>query len=94
MKPTKLIGCLQQLVLLISCSMQDAKVVDSACLALHNIAESYASKPNLLGMLSSGGVIQQVLQMVRQNQQPPAICTVELCTQSHDQQWKRHIRYP
>lgn len=42
----------------------DSKVVDNACIALSHIAEAFASHPELLAQLSSGGLITQALQLV------------------------------
>ena len=44
--------------------MQDAKVVDNACLALSRIAEAFAHKPANLNMLCEHGLITTALQLV------------------------------
>lgn len=41
-------------------------MVDNACTALSNIADAFKGKPELLTVLSSGGLITQALQLVRQ----------------------------
>lgn len=44
--------------------VQDAKVVDNACLALSRIAEAFAHKPDSLNMLCEHGLITNALQLV------------------------------
>lgn len=39
-------------------------MVDNACVALSNISIAFASKPDLLEVLSNGGLISQALQLV------------------------------
>mmetsp|Transcript_11522 Transcript_11522/g.28178 ORF Transcript_11522/g.28178 Transcript_11522/m.28178 type:complete len:2013 (-) Transcript_11522:941-6979(-) len=43
---------------------QDAKVVDGACMALSHIAEALSNNSSLLGVLSSGNLISQVLELI------------------------------
>lgn len=45
--------------------LQDAKVVDNACLALSRIAEAFAHRPANLNMLCEHGLITNALQLVR-----------------------------
>lgn len=42
----------------------DAKVVDNACVALSSIAEAFATKSDLLELLSTQGLINQALQLI------------------------------
>lgn len=44
--------------------MQDAKVVDNACLALSRIAEAFAHRPASLNMLCDFGLITNAVQLV------------------------------
>jgi len=45
--------------------VQDAKVVDNACLALSRIAEAFAHRPASLNMLCEFGLISNAVQLVR-----------------------------
>lgn len=45
-------------------NMQDAKVVDNACLALSRIAEAFAHKPASLNQLCEHGLINNAVQLV------------------------------
>ena len=45
--------------------MQDAKVVDNACLALSRIAQAFSSSPKSLEMLCEYGLITNAVQLVR-----------------------------
>ena len=44
--------------------VQDAKVVDNACLALSRIAEAFAHRPASLNMLCDFGLISNAVQLV------------------------------
>ena len=44
--------------------MQDAKVVDNACLALSRIAQAFSSSPKSLEMLCEYGLITNAVQLV------------------------------
>jgi len=44
--------------------LQDAKVVDNACLALSRIAEAFAHRPASLNMLCEFGLISNAVQLV------------------------------
>lgn len=44
--------------------LQDAKVVDNACLALSRIAEAFAHRPASLSMLCEFGLITNAVQLV------------------------------
>lgn len=44
--------------------VQDAKVVDNACLALSRIAEAFAHRPASLNMLCEFGLISNAVQLV------------------------------
>lgn len=44
--------------------LQDAKVVDNACLALSRIAEAFAHRPASLNMLCDFGLITNAVQLV------------------------------
>lgn len=43
---------------------QDAKIVDSACMALSHIAEALSNNAGLLKVLSDGNLFSQVLELV------------------------------
>jgi hypothetical protein len=45
--------------------LQDAKVVDNACLALSRIAQSFSNNPPLLASLSNNGLISNAAALVR-----------------------------
>lgn len=47
-----------------ACHLQDAKVVDNACLALSRIAEAFAHRPASLNMLCEFGLITNAVQLV------------------------------
>ncbi len=44
--------------------MQDAKIVDSACLALTRIAQAYSRSPTHLEALCGLGLVASIVQMV------------------------------
>ena len=46
------------------CPLQDAKVVDNACLALSRTAEAFAHRPASLNMLCEFGLITNAVQLV------------------------------
>ena len=46
-------------------TLQDAKVVDNACLALSRIAEAFSHRPASLSMLCDSGIITNAIQLVR-----------------------------
>lgn len=50
---------------LLCCAVQDAKLVDTACLALTRIAEAFSRSPEQLELLCSFGLITSITQMVR-----------------------------
>jgi E3 ubiquitin-protein ligase TRIP12 len=60
--------------------LQDAKVVDHACMALSHIASAYAKNAELLTLLSSGGLVGQALQLVSLNESGGAVSQLSLNT--------------
>jgi hypothetical protein len=45
--------------------LQDAKIVDKACITLGHIAEAFGNNASLLAVLNSSGLVVQALQLVR-----------------------------
>jgi hypothetical protein len=61
-------------------SLQDAKVVEHACMALSHIASAYAKNTELLSLLSSGGLVGQALQLVSLNESGGPVSQLSLNT--------------